>query len=428
MTRKMKDSGIEWIGLIPEEWQICKLKNICDISGRIGFRGYTQDDLVEEGEGAITLSPSNFSNMKMNYNKCSYISWDKYFESPEIQIENGHILFVKTGSTYGKSCLVSDLPMEATINPQMIVIKNIKISNKYLAYFLQSKIIENQTETSVVGGTIPTIAQEKIKNFVIIFPNKDMQQRIVNYLDSKIGEIDSIISKTKLSIDKYKMYKKSIIAEAVTKGIDTDVSLKESGIAWASMIPEHWEVKKGKHILKLLERPVLENDDVITCFRDGEVTLRKNRREEGFTFSMKEIGYQGIEPNDLVIHGMDGFAGAIGISDSRGKASPVLNVCDSSQNKRYIMYYLRNMAYSNVFTALATGIRVRSCDLRWKKLAELLYTVPPLDEQRKIADYLDAKCVEVDDLIAKKEAFVEEMEAYKKSLIYEYVTGKKEVL
>ena len=152
--------------------------------------------------------------------------------------------------------------------------------------------------------------------------------------------------------------------------------MKDSGIEWIGEIPNDWKIEKGKHILTCLERPVKEDDGVITCFRDGQVTLRSNRREEGFTFSMQEAGYQGIEPGDLVVHGMDGFAGSIGISDSRGKATPVLNVLDSTQHKKYVMYYLRNMAYTGVFMALATGIRVRSCDTNWNKLKELPYLCP----------------------------------------------------
>ena len=170
-----------------------------------------------------------------------------------------------------------------------------------------------------------------------------------------------------------------------------------------------------------------EDDGVITCFRDGEVTLRSNRREDGFTMSDKEIGYQGIDAGDLVVHGMDGFAGAIGISDSRGKASPVLNVLNTEQNKKYIMYYLRSMAYSNVFAALATGIRVRSCDLRWNKLAELSYPIPPVEEQNDIVEHIDEVLEKTDAVIAEKKAQLEILERYKKSFIYEHVTGKKEV-
>ena len=198
--------------------------------------------------------------------------------------------------------------------------------------------------------------------------------------------------------------------------------MKNSGVAWVGAMPEDWTVKRGKFTLKLLNRPVKDTDDVITCFRDGEVTLRTNRRTDGFTFSVKEIGYQGIETGDLVIHGMDGFAGSIGISDSRGKSSPVLVVCDTDENKRYIMYYLRSMAYNNVFTALSTGIRVRSCDLRWNKLAELPYILPSFIEQDKIVSAIESSTSKVDVLIANVQAQIEKLKAYKQSLITEVVT------
>lgn len=198
--------------------------------------------------------------------------------------------------------------------------------------------------------------------------------------------------------------------------------MKDSGIEWIGEIPAHWGILRGKNVLRLLERPVEPDDDVITCFRDGEVTLRKNRREEGFTNSLKEIGYQGIESGDLIVHGMDGFAGSIGISDSRGKASPVLNVMDSCQNKRYLMYYLRAMAYKDVFMALSTGIRVRSCDLRWNKLSVFPFLIPTNHEQSAIASYLDAQCARIDEIIAQAKASIEDYKQWKASIIYEAVT------
>ena len=198
--------------------------------------------------------------------------------------------------------------------------------------------------------------------------------------------------------------------------------MKDSGVAWVGLMPDDWRVQRGKFILKLLNRPVKDTDDVITCFRDGEVTLRKNRRTDGFTVSVKEIGYQGIEPGDLVIHGMDGFAGSIGVSDSRGKSSPVLVVCDTKENKRYIMHYLRSMAYNDVFTALATGIRVRSCDLRWNKLAELSYILPCIEEQEKIVSIIEKYSEKIDALIANVQEQIEKLKAYKQSLITEVVT------
>ena len=196
----------------------------------------------------------------------------------------------------------------------------------------------------------------------------------------------------------------------------------DSGVPWIGCIPSDWECKKGKYILKYVQKPVKPDDGVITCFRDGQVTLRSNRREDGFTMADKEIGYQGIDIGDLVVHGMDGFAGAIGVSDSRGKASPVLNVLDTEMNKRYVMYYLRSVAYGNVFLALATGIRVRSCDLRWNKLAELLYPVPPIGAQDRIVKYLDRKCSKIDGLRANIQSEIDTLEEYRQSIIAESVT------
>ena len=198
--------------------------------------------------------------------------------------------------------------------------------------------------------------------------------------------------------------------------------MKDSGIEWVGNIPSNWQVERGKHILNLLNRSVNKDDEVITCFRDGEVTLRKNRREDGFTVSVKEIGYQGVEVGDLVVHGMDGFAGAIGVSDSRGKSSPVLNVMDSTQNKRYLMYFLRSAAYRDVFMSLSTGIRVRSCDLRWNKLANFLFVLPSIEEQNNIVNFIDSKVKKLDELIDEAKTSIEDYKKWKSSIIYEAVT------
>lgn len=212
----LKDSGIEWIGEIPEHWKVKRLKFSCNVFGRIGFRGYKSDDLVSEGNGAITLSPSNMKDMKMDYTNRTYLSWKKYYESPEIMISKNDILMVKTGSTYGKCSFVDDIPMECTINPQIVVFKQHKDYPKFLAYSFQTKATRAFVETSVVGGTIPTIAQEKIMNYFFAFPPLSEQQSIANYLDQKCSEIDELISIKQQKIEKLKDYKKSLIFECVT--------------------------------------------------------------------------------------------------------------------------------------------------------------------------------------------------------------------
>ena len=212
----MKDSGVEWIGEIPEHWEIKKLKDVCQAFGRIGFRGYSTTDLVDEGEGCITLSPSNMRDGKMQYGRCTYLSWEKYEESPEIKVFNGDILFVKTGSTYGKSSIVEDLPLEATINPQLLVFKNFTCNNMFLANVLQSTAIKTQVEISVIGGTIPTISQQKILNYVFPFPTEDEQYAIVEYVESKSAPINSAIKAAEKQISLLQERKQIIINDVVT--------------------------------------------------------------------------------------------------------------------------------------------------------------------------------------------------------------------
>lgn len=281
---------------------------------------------------------------------------------------------------------------------------------------------------STYGAKMPRANADFILNMYLPLPKIGEQEKIAGFLDSQCSEIDAISADIKKEIETLEQYKRSVITEAVTKGLNPDVEMKDSGVPWIGKMPASWTCIKGKYILKYIQKPVKPDDGVITCFRDGEVTLRSNRREDGFTMADKEIGYQGIDVGDLVVHGMDGFAGAIGISDSRGKASPVLNVLDSRQNKKYIMYYLRSMAYGDVFAALATGIRVRSCDLRWNKLSVLLYPVPPLEEQAEIVRYIEDTLNKANAVISEKNQQLEVLDSYKKSLIYEYVTGKKEVI
>ena len=159
--------------------------------------------------------------MGMDYSNVTYLSWAKYFESPEIIIQNNDLLMVKTGSSYGKVAYVDNLPKEATINPQILRIVS-KISSKYLGYFMQTPIFLYQVEGGVVGGTIPTIAQEKISNFKILLPSENEQNDIVSHLDTKCREIDTLISLKRQKIEMLKEYKKSIIFEAVTGKTNID--------------------------------------------------------------------------------------------------------------------------------------------------------------------------------------------------------------
>lgn len=234
------------------------------------------------------------------------------------------------------------------------------------------------------------------------------QLAIADFLDAKCAEIDAILEKIRLSIEEYKKLKQAIITRAVTKGIRGDRPMKDSGIIWLGDVPESWNISKIKHTFFPHEKPVLPTDEVITCFRDGTVTLRKNKREEGYTISFTEKGYQGVDIGDLVIHGMDTFAGAIGCSDSRGKISPVVHVCSTSGNNRYFMYFLRYMASSNVLMDFSNGVRIRSSDFRnFDKLAVFEVLVPSLDEQNEIVNFLDDCIAKIEQMIGHKERLID---------------------
>ena len=201
-------------------------------------------------------------------------------------------------------------------------------------------------------------------------------------------------------------------------------SYKASGIPWTAEIPEHWVAERGKHILEKMERPVSEDDEVITCFRDGEVTLRRNRRTEGFTESLKEIGYQGIRKGDLVIHEMDAAAGAVGVSDADGKGTPVYSVCKptSKAEAYYYAHVIREMARSEWILALAKGIRERSTDFRYATLAAELLPAPPPEEQAAIVRHLDAADQRIRAYVSAKERLIALLEEERQAVIHQAVT------
>lgn len=427
--RTMRDSGIQWLGDYPATWNLRKIKyclqerieknnpvrttEILSLTAKQGVIPYDQK------EGGGNKPKEDVSAYRLAY-------------PGDIVMNSMNILSGSVGLSQYFGCVS---PVYYMLRPW-----GEKDDVRYYNYIFQTTMFQRSLYGLGNGILIKESGNGKLNTirmripmdkfgglFIPVAPFEE-QKRIADFLDAKCTEIDALIADVQAQIDVLEQYKRSVISETVTKGLNRDTKMKDSAIQWIGTMPSHWDCIRGKYILKYIQKPVREDDGVITCFRDGEVTLRSNRREDGFTMADKEIGYQGIDAGDLVVHGMDGFAGAIGISDSRGKASPVLNVLGTEQNKRYIMYYLRSMAYSDVFLALATGIRVRSCDLRWNKLAELFYPVPPVEEQDAIVAHIDSVLQKTNDVIADKKEQLAVLEGYKKSLIYEYVTGKKEVV
>ena len=410
--RKMKDSGFEWLGDIPNHWNLTRIGNLYRVRNqKVSDKDFPPLSVTMKG-----ILPQLETAAKTN-------------DGDNRKLVRVGDFAINSRSDRRGSCGISSLDGSVSlINTVLMPLS--EMNPQYYNWLFHTVRFADEYYKCGHGivDDLWTTTWQEMRKIVIPTPPINEQEKIATYLDEKCAEIDGLIADIQAQIDTLEQHKKSTIIEVVTKGLNPDVPMKDSGIQWIGKIPQMWNCIRGKYILQYISKPTREDDGVITCFRDGEVTLRSKRREDGFTMADKEIGYQGIDIGDLVVHGMDGFAGAIGISDSRGKASPVLNVLETKQNKRYIMYFLRSMAYGDVFMALATGIRVRSCDLRWNKLAELFYPVPPIEEQNAIVEYIDRIISETNAIIATKKEQISTLEAYKKSVIFEYVTGKKEVV
>lgn len=199
---------------------------------------------------------------------------------------------------------------------------------------------------------------------------------------------------------------------------------KESGLPWLGQIPSHWSTERAKWLFTKMSRPVRPEDEVVTCFRDGMVTLRKNRRLTGYTEATVEIGYQGIRKGDLVIHGMDAFAGAMGVSDSDGKSTPVYNVCKPQPgiNAHYYALVLRRMAQAQWLLALAKGIRERSSDFRYETFGNQRLPIPPLEEQEGIVRFLGWANGRIERTIRLKRRTIALLNEQKQAIIHRAVT------
>ena len=418
---RYKDSGVEWLGEVPSHWEISSLgKILLSVSEKnrpdLPLLSITRELGVierdtEDQDSNHNFIPDDLSNYKI--------------------LKKGQFGMNKMKAWQG-SYGVSNFT--GIVSPAYYIFDFIKsINPQFFHWAIRSKIYVSFFGSASDGVRIGQwdLSKSRMKSIPFIIPSNDEQQKIAQFLDDKTAKIDQAVDLAEKQIALLKEHKQILIQNAVTRGLNPDVPLKDSGVEWIGQVPEHWEVKRSKFIFKKIERKVKDEDQIITCFRDGQVTLRANRRTEGFTNALKEHGYQGIRKGDLVIHAMDAFAGAIGVSDSNGKATPVYSVClpynKQKTNVYFYAYYLRNLALSGFISSLAKGIRERSTDFRYADFAELLLPIPPYLEQQKIANYLDAQVTKIDQTIALKTAHIEKLKEYKSVLINDVVTGKVRV-
>ena len=421
MEKKMKNSGIEWVGEIPDNWEISRLKYLfTTVSGN----GFNIDLQGEEGGDYPFCKASDISvAKKVLYKAQNYVTKQLVKLNRYNIIPTGSIIFAKIGEAMKKNnraicqcdCCIDN-------NCQALI----PLSNILSAFaFYILKCVDMQWFDN--AGTIPCISVKKLMNSSIVFPPLSEQKAIAEFLDKKCGEVDALIADIQQEIETLEQYKRSVITEAVTKGLDPSVPMIDSGIDYLGRINSEWCLTKLGYICQKLNRPVPEKAEALICSNKGKVVLREDVSVG--LISENDRMYQGVKVGDLCIHGMDTWHGAIAVSSLNGKITTVVHCCDSREDKRFIAYYLQMLAFKKVYKAISNGVRGNTSDFRsWDKAGDIYIVLPNKETQQQIADYLDKKCKEIEGVIAEKQSQIETLESYKKSLIYEYVTGKKEVI
>lgn len=412
MTRQMKTSGVEWIGDIPEKWQILRLKN-------------TVEHINEKTE-SIAQNYIGLENIE---------SWTGHYINQSSGIPEGvsnifrknDILFSKL-RPYLAKCLMADF--SGICSSELLVLRNFKGYSRFLFHLLLSHGFINIVDSSTYGSKMPRANYSFIGNVEIPYPPLSEQKAIADYLDAKCAKIDDFIAKQKTVIEKLKEYKQSVITEAVTKGLNPAAPMKASGVEWIGEIPEDWNINKIKRFLRYVSTKDKGNCEVLSLYRELGIVPKNSRNDNHNVTAEDTSNYRFVRKGDFVINKMKAWQGSVAVSDFDGIVSPAYFVYEFISNvfvKKYFHYLLRNKQYAKEFERLSGGIRIGQWDLPAIEFENTVCLVPSLPEQKEIADYLDKKCAEIDTLIEKKQKFLTELATYKKSMIYEYVTGKKEV-
>lgn len=393
-----------------EGWTYKKLGEVCDIFGRIGFRGYTKNDLVASpDDGAITLSPSNIVNGEMDFAKCSYITWEKYEESPEIMIYPGDILIVKTASV-GKTALVKHLPHKATINPQFVVLKNITAYNQYLSYYLKSRAAQDYIWSIAKGAAAQTVSQKNLAEMIVPIPSLDEQKRIVERLDAAFEKID----KLKANAEKQ-------LAEART--------LFQKSLAKAMEPKEGWEEKTLKDVADFVRGPfggsltksmfksegfaVYEQQHAI----HGHINIRYYIDSEKF----KEMERFSVEAGDLIMSCSGVTLGRVNLLPSNtpvgiiNQALLKMKVIKNT-DARYFKFWLESVHFQKIIKEYSGGAAIPNVPAV-KILKDIKISIPSLAEQQRIVERLDALSENIRKYEEIQRQIISECDALKQALL-----------
>lgn len=439
MSREMKDSGVEWLGEIPEEWGICRLKHLLQIPMQYGANE-TGIEYDEELPRYIRITDITNDNHLKNTGKLS-LSLE---QAKGYYLREGDILFARSGATVGKTFIYEEKYGRCAFAGYLIRASfQENVVSKFIYYFTLSSGYEMWKNMIFVQATIQNIGAEKYSNLEISLPSINEQKKIVTFLERKCNDIEKVIHSNRICIEEYKKLMQSIIVEAVTKGIRNNRKMKDSKIEWMGEVPADWKLLPFRRVLKERneKNSPIKSKERLSLSIDLGVTLYSEKTTNLDRFKEDFEQYKVAHKGDLVMNSMNMIVGASGQSKYYGCVSPAYytfydDVEDHCTTK-FCEYVFRSKTMLRVLFSLGKGIyaivrgddKINTCRLKVSKedLKSIVIPVPSLEEQREITTFLNEKCNQINKIIEKKEQFISELENYKKSLIYEYVTGKREV-
>ena len=436
MSDLMKYSGYKWVGDIPVSWNTKRIKYIATLKGRIGLQGLTSDEYQEEG--ACLITGTDFVNGKINWDSCVHVPLKRWEEASEIQIENGDLLITKDG-TVGKVAMVSEITEKTSLNSGVLrIMPKKEYDKKYLFWVLQSNVFWDWFNYKNAGNsTILHLYQNDFNEFIYAFPDLKEQQAIAKFLDKRCNQIDEIISDLENQLEKLNNYKKSIISECVTKGLDKKIEFKYSGIEWIGDIPHNWEVKKIKYCVSYLGSGSTPTSDNIDYYDNGNINwiqsgdlYKKDVIEDTETkitnIALRDISALHVLNAPYIVIAMYGASvgnTSISMIDACSNQACCSIKTNSNSDLRYLYYWF--LYAKDVLISKSVGGGQPNISQQIIKNLECL--VPPIEEQRNVARYIDVKLSIVNKIVKEKNIQLATIKTHKQSLIYEYVTGKKRV-
>ena len=417
-----KDSGVEWIGEIPEHWILKKIKHTTYVKGRIGWKGLRSDEFLELSDSYV-VTGTDFENGKIKWKTCYQVPIDRYEDDPFIKLMEGDLLITKDG-TIGKIAVVKDMPKIATLNSGVFLTRpyNSEYSQEFMYWILFSEVFKTFYDYNKSGSTIQHLYQNVFNEFDYMLPPFEEQTAIAHYLDHKTTQIDTLIFKKQQFITLLQEERTAIINQAVTKGLDPKVKMKDSGIEWLGEIPEHWEVKKLAFEFNTLNTKRVP----LSAEERGKMESRIYDYYGASGVIDKVENY--IFDEELILIGEDGAnlltrtkrlafiaSGRYWVNNHAHIIKPIYG------NIYYFCELLELIDYTIYISGSAQP------KLTQEALMSIKIPVPPISEQNKIFDYLKDEFNKIDTIISKSQQEIELLKEYKTALISEVVTGKVDV-